>query len=138
MHNNVFAKLARHTIILALMYGATFVALPAHQAQASDQYLLYLPLVAKTSQSNTQPTPTPPDNPPEQTAIDRINNYRALAGVQLLQLHPALVTAAQNHANYDLLNYGDQSAWTYGPHAVRSDDARPGSRRRASPGSPLR
>jgi uncharacterized protein YkwD len=67
-------------------------------------YLLRLPLVAKSQPPNALPPPLP-GTPPEQIALDRINAYRALAGVPPLEPHVALLAAAQHHADYDLLNH---------------------------------
>jgi hypothetical protein len=69
---------------------------------------VFLPVILDLSQ-------TVPDGPALQ-ALDRANLYRAHAGVIPLQLHSAIVTAAQNHANYHMLNSADLSAWTYGAH----------------------
>ncbi len=55
-------------------------------------------------------------SPAAQQALDRLNVYRVRAGVIALRLHLAIVAAAQNHANYHMLNYADASAWTNGPH----------------------
>jgi len=112
MQHTSFSKLTRLLIMMALVSSLVQLASFAREANAGEIHTMMLPLVFK----NTQPTSTLPDSPPELIAIDRINYYRALAGVQLIQLHPALIAAAQSHANYDLLNYGDQSAWSYGPH----------------------
>lgn len=49
-------------------------------------------------------------------AVARANEYREKIGMSPLAAHPALVTAAQNHANYRLQNYADQSAWEFGAH----------------------
>lgn len=42
-----------------------------------------------------------------QLATNRFNDYRALAGVALLRTHPALVQAAQSHADYRRINKDD-------------------------------
>jgi photosystem II stability/assembly factor-like uncharacterized protein len=60
-------------------------------------------------------TATDPSAPAAQ-AVERANRYRAQVRSIPLQLHPALVTAAQNHATYRRVNYADSSAWTYGAH----------------------
>jgi len=49
-------------------------------------------------------------------AIARANYYRSIAGVDPVSSHPAIESAAQSHADYYLLNYGDSEAETYGPH----------------------
>jgi uncharacterized protein YkwD len=51
-----------------------------------------------------------------QRALAEANRYRAYAGVPPLQLHNAMIASAQNHANYYMLNYQDQSAMIFGPH----------------------
>src|SRR5438105_873884 len=93
----MFAK--RSMLIMLLMIllctSAAWIA-PAHASQTTT---LYLPLVL------TPKTAT-------QHASERINYYRQLVGAPLLQLHPSLTAAAQHHANYDLFNYDDPSAWT--------------------------
>jgi uncharacterized protein YkwD len=61
--------------------------------------------------------PDPPGVPSAaQQAVDRANQFRAAAGVGPLLLHPAIVTATEAHAQYHVLNVGDDAAWTYGPH----------------------
>lgn len=55
-------------------------------------------------------------NDQAQTAIARLNIYREIAGSPPLLRHPAIVDAAQNHADYHMLNYDDPSAWQNGPH----------------------
>jgi uncharacterized protein YkwD len=102
-------------LVLALALCATVASKPVTQVFADGPYLVRLPLVTKMSASNTLPTPLP-GTPPEQIALDRVNAYRALAGVQLVEPHVALLAAAQHHADYDLLNHSDPSAWTRGPH----------------------
>jgi hypothetical protein len=49
-------------------------------------------------------------------AIRQANLYRKLVDATPLHLHPAIVTATQAHAQYFLLNFGDQSAQAYGAH----------------------
>ncbi len=49
-------------------------------------------------------------------ALAEANRYRSRAGVPPLQLHNAMVAATQNHANYYIQNYQDQSAMIFGPH----------------------
>lgn len=94
-------------LLLLVVFVTVLAAPPYRQTKAQQNYLLYLPFVAR--QTTTAATP-------QQIALDRINLYRGLAGVQFVQLHPALDAAARSHATYDILNYGDASAWTYGPH----------------------
>jgi hypothetical protein len=74
--------------------------------------------------------PPPPIGSPEQIVLDRINFYRTLAGAPQLQLHPALLQAAQYHADYYLLNYADADAMAYGPHGEVA--GKPGFTGRAS------
>lgn len=106
-------------LVLALALCAPVTTKPGSLVFADGPYLVRLPLVTKMSVSNTLPTPLP-GTPPEQLALDRINAYRALAGVPLVQPHVALLTAAQRHADYHLLNHNDPSAWTNGPHGEMS------------------
>jgi hypothetical protein len=98
----------RHFVAFALILMLA-AAMPARPLKADTTQHLYLPLITR---NDTNATPISP----AQAALNRINYYRQLAGVPLLQLHPALTTAAQNHANYDVLNHGDSSAWAAGPH----------------------
>src|SRR4051812_43550024 len=95
MSHFIFAK--RSMLIMLLMItlctSAAWIA-PAHGSQTTT---LYLPVVMTPKTA-------------AQRASERVNYYRQLTGAQLLQLHPALTAAAQNHANYDLLNYDDPSA----------------------------
>jgi Cysteine-rich secretory protein family len=115
MHRNRPAKHACFLLILALTLCATLVAQSVPQTFAEGPYLLRLPLVAKSEPPGALPTPQP-GTPPEQLALDRINAYRALAGVPPVEPHAALLAAAQHHADYDLLNHSDPAAWAYGPH----------------------
>jgi hypothetical protein len=101
LHIRSFVALA-----VLLLLAAT---MPTRPLKADTTYHLYLPLITHNDTGATSILPT-------QAALTRINYYRQLAGAPLLQLHPALTTSAQNHANYDLLNHGDPSAWAAGPH----------------------
>jgi hypothetical protein len=101
MQHNAFAyrPMPLVMLIIILISSAAHIA-PAH---ANAPNPLYLPLITTLAT-------------PAQIALDRINYYRQLAGVPAVQLHSALAVAAQNHANYDLINHGDASAWVAGPH----------------------
>jgi uncharacterized protein YkwD len=114
MHYNVFTS---HRLTFAILLTLTIALIggiaPIHRVSAADEYLVYLPLTLG-SPADTQPPP--PIGAPEEIVRDRINFYRTLAGAPQLQLHPALVQAAQNHADYYLLNYADKTAMAYGPH----------------------
>jgi hypothetical protein len=95
----------QHASILSLAMFTLLIitaisTVPAHADQATT---LYLPVI-RTPKSAAQ------------LASERVNEYRQLAGAPAVQLHDALTVAAQNHAEYDLLNYGDPSAWSAGPH----------------------
>jgi hypothetical protein len=115
MHSYVLApRCFRLLSLLALIASIASLLSLTPQARAEQDHPVYLPIVIGPSASTLQP-PTP-NGPPEQQALDRLNYYRTLAGALLLQLHPALVTSSQNHANYYLLNYPDSSAWAYGRH----------------------
>src|SRR5215475_9328264 len=100
--------------LLGLIASIMSVLSPTPQALATQNYPVYLPIIRRAATGSTQPPP--PNGPPEQQVLDRLNYYRTLAGSSLLQLHPTLVTSAQNHANYYLQNVGDSSAWPYGYH----------------------
>jgi uncharacterized protein YkwD len=123
MRLNRPTKHACFLLILALALSATLASQRVPQTYADAPYLLRLPLVARSEPPNALPTPLP-GTPPEQIALDRINAYRALAGVPPLEPHVALLAAAQHHADYDLLNHSDPAAWAYGPHGEVS--GRPG------------
>ncbi len=56
------------------------------------------------------PTPVPSGDP----VLDRINHFRALAGVLPLPANPALVRATQNHADYYVQNGGGAHTETPG------------------------
>lgn len=100
MRQNTFAyHIILWMILIVLVTSATSIT----AIQAGQITTLYLPLVMTPKTA-------------AQRASERVNYYRQLAGAPLLQLHPALTTAAQNHANYDLLNHSDPSAWMIGPH----------------------
>jgi len=101
MPHFIFAR--RTLLLLFAMVILLAGALWLQPAQADQVIVRYLPLVATPKTA-------------AQLATDRINFYRQLADVPPLQLHPALVTAAQRHATYDLLNHDDPSAWVAGPH----------------------
>jgi uncharacterized protein YkwD len=109
MHHNVLTP-ARLLILTVLSITLLALTVPVTQTRAEQEQLVYLPLAIKHGAT------LPPTRSPTEQARDRINYYRGLAGVQLLELHPALIQAAQNHANYTTLNATDQSAWSYGPH----------------------
>jgi len=72
-------------------------------------YMVFLPTVYYAGPETTFPEPA-------RQAADRLNGYRALVEAVPVRLHAAIITAAQNHANYYLLNHNDPGAWTYGYH----------------------
>lgn len=72
-------------------------------------YQAFLPVVYCVGAAETFPDPA-------RQAAERLNGYRDLVGIVPLRLHTAAVNAAQNHAQYHMLNHGDPGAWTYGPH----------------------
>lgn len=115
MHLTHPRRYAWSLLILVLVLCASVALKPVSRVLADGPYLVRLPLVTNGVASHTLPTPQP-GTPPEQLALDRINAYRALAGVPPLETHPSLLAAAQHHADYDLLNHSDPSAWTNGPH----------------------
>jgi hypothetical protein len=101
--------------LLAALTAAAFLLVlvrPAPQVHADGTGMTYAPLVSNGRREGA----TPPPPAPDELARDHINSYRSLAGVPLVQLHPALTLAAQKHASYTALNATDQSAWSYGPH----------------------
>jgi uncharacterized protein YkwD len=53
------------------------------------------------------PAPAPAPSSAAQAALDRLNHYRAASGLPALRLDPALTKAAQAHAVYYRLNFGD-------------------------------
>lgn len=115
MHLSHPIRYASILLVLALALCATIARKPETQVFANGLYLVRLPVVTKMSGSNTLPTPLP-GTPPEQLALERVNAYRALVGVVSVAPHAALQDAAQHHAAYTILNNGDASAWTNGPH----------------------
>jgi Cysteine-rich secretory protein family len=114
MHSNVFtSRGCTLAIILTLMVSLTSVAAPSEHVRAGQDYVIYLPLAMNGAGDTQLP---PPVGSPEQIVLDRINFYRTLASAPQLQLHPALLQAAQHHADYYLLNYADADAMVNGPH----------------------
>jgi hypothetical protein len=107
MQHNTARSIRRFVAFAIILLLAA--AIPARPLKADTTQHLYLPLITLNNNGTTL-------IPPTQAALNRINYYRQLVGTQILQLHPALTTAAQHHAHYDLLNHGDSSAWTAGPH----------------------
>src|SRR5689334_1025695 len=106
MHSYVFtSRYFRLLFFLTLIALVTSVRSPTQLARAGQDHFIYLPSIIRDRSGGTQPPP--PTGSPEQQALDRLNYYRSLAGSSLLQLHPALVMSAQNHANYYLRNIGD-------------------------------
>ncbi len=101
MSHFIFAKRSI-PIMLLIVILCTIAAriAPAHADQTTRRYLPLI-MTPKTA---------------AQRASERVNYYRKLTGAPPVQLHAALTVAAQNHAQYDLLNHGDPSAWTAGPH----------------------
>jgi len=70
---------------------------------------VYLPVIQRADPGGPFPLAA-------RQALSQTNVYRARSGVLPLQLHSAIVAAAQNHATYHMLNYADPSAWANGPH----------------------
>lgn len=60
---------------------------------------------------------------PEQQSLERVNYYRALAGVAPLVLNESLNQAAVAHANYCILNAGDSSLAGVSPHTETAGKA---------------
>lgn len=112
MQPTLFSKRVRLLSLIVLLCSLPQIASHAHQATAGEMHTIVLPLILKHAELRSILPPAPP----EQLALDRINVYRVLAGVPPVDLHPALLAAAQHHADYDLMNYGNQAAWLYGPH----------------------
>ena len=129
MRSNVFTSrgFTLPIMLTLLMISTISVTTPVGHVNAAQDYLIYLPQVMNRV-GDTQPPP--PIGSPEQIVLDRINFYRMLAGAPQLQLHPALLQAAQNHANYYLLNFADADAMVYGPHGEVA--GKPGYTGRAS------
>ena len=90
-------------IALGLCLAATlFIGGFAGPLHAGQDVRLFLPLAL------TPPTPA-------QLAIERVNHYRAIAGVPAVELNSYLTRAAQNHADYIILNADDPSTFA-NPH----------------------
>ncbi|MHB1134801.1 MAG: CAP domain-containing protein [Chloroflexota bacterium] len=88
-----------------LFPAAALQAVPAPRAQAP-------------SRGGDRPTAPPATAPgtPQQAALELVNHYRALAGAAPLTLDPRVQQAAQAHANYYVLNYGDPKLAGMGLH----------------------
>jgi hypothetical protein len=128
MRSNVFISRGfTLAIMLTLTICLISMAVPPGHARAGQDEVIYLPL-AMNGAGDTQPPP--PIGSPEQIVLDRINFYRTLAGAPQLQPHPALLQAAQHHADYYLLNYADADAMVNGPHGEVA--GKPGYTGRAS------
>lgn len=112
MQHTTCTNRIRFLSLMALLCYLAQIASPAPPASAGELYTILMPLILHQA----SPLSPPPNTPPAQLALDRINTYRVRAGVPQVALHPALLAAAQHHADYDLLNYGNQAAWIYGPH----------------------
>ena len=116
MRYNIFTpRFSRLALLMLLIAGSISASNSTRPARAGQDTITYLPIIMRESTSGTPPPPLP-TGPVEQQALDRINYYRSLAGTPPLQLHPSLVTAAQNHVTYLDLNSNDASANVYWPH----------------------
>jgi hypothetical protein len=120
MRYNIFtSRFPRLALLMLLIAGAASLSNSARPALAGEDTITYLPIVMRDSTDSMLPPPLP-TGPPEQQVLDRLNYYRSLAGAPPLQLHPALLTAAQNHVTYHVtyldLNINDDSANVYWPH----------------------
>jgi uncharacterized protein YkwD len=96
-------------VIVSLKCSETMGGKRLHQI--TQVFNIFLPVVERAA---------PPDED-NQIAIDRVNHYRTLAGVPLLHVNQDIIIAAQNHADYYLLNYADPAAWEYGVHGEVED-----------------
>jgi len=72
-------------------------------------YAVYLPIIQHDNDTASIPIST-------LEALDRSNYYREQVGGPSININSNLSTAAQNHADYYLLNENDPSAWINGPH----------------------
>jgi uncharacterized protein YkwD len=114
--------------ILYLRTGSGLWRFDQRPARIQAENAIYLPLIHAQSATpavgnavTVAPTSAPirsanRNTTPAEQAIAQANTYRALAGMLPLVPHPALATAAQNHADYTMANYADSSAWLYGAH----------------------
>jgi len=82
-----------------VLYAKTETGLWRYTVSLPYSNQVFLPLILSSLSS------------PAEQALVRVNQYRALVGVAPLQLHPSLVAAANNHANYYKLNHADPLAW---------------------------
>ncbi len=83
--------------------------------------LVILPLDT-LAQDNDPAESVPPSN--ESLALERVNQYRAAAGVPPMATHPALMEAAAGHVRYYEANQGAESLAGMGLH--EQDPAAPG------------
>jgi len=84
--------------------------------------LLAIVPVVTLAQDDGSPAPAPPAS--ESLALERINQYRALAGVPPMAAHPALKEAAAGHVRYYEANQGAEGLAGLGLH--EQDPAAPG------------
>ncbi|MCX7623483.1 MAG: CAP domain-containing protein [Thermomicrobium sp.] len=87
-----------------------------HSSRSALRFGLLVLLLASALAS----VPVPAGAVDEATlALDRINGFRAALGLAPLARHPALDRAAQAHADYYFLNYGDPALSGLGLHEER-------------------
>jgi uncharacterized protein YkwD len=75
---------------------------------SNHSFIVFIPLVERSTYNG--------ELEEAEIAIQRVNYYRDLAGVPSLQVRETVINAAQNHADYYLLNTADVQAWEYGVH----------------------
>lgn len=119
------AALCTVALALALTTGSATARSAATTTLASDRSArasaaLYLPIVARPARVQ----PVPVATTPARRAAQRINAYRALAGLPPVAADPLLTLAAENHAHYYVLNADDPSLQGMGLHREVAD--RPG------------
>jgi hypothetical protein len=114
---NSLQWLGRSTRDGRILYARTETGLWRYvSSDPTPRFTFFLPAVSNSqSQSGSEDV---------DKAITRANLYRMRVGAMPLRIHPAIVAATQAHANYFLLNFGDQSAQAYGAHG--EVDGKPG------------
>ena len=87
-------------------------AASAEPPLGADAFRIFLPVVQRPAKNRAVVSAASAVD----QAIEHVNTYRALVGAIPLLPHPAIMTAAQNHAAYYMTNHADASAEIYSAH----------------------